>query len=458
MENKLFIILQVALNIIRGLLYPLTVEIIGNIVPAVRKRKQFELLNNVDPQSKSFNEDNKVAEIAFEVSSEGELEQVRPLINHYLKKGNRVELIYSSESVEKKCQALAVEWKDHLRIYRLPLLTYFFVNIFSGQSLSSWMTARRLVLCRYDFFPELLLLGKRDHTRFVLVNASLKNKEKLNPIRSFIYRNTFLLFDSIICASGRDLELFTKMGIDPNNLVVFDFRIIQIEKRTRAATATLSNFINELSPIFEKYSKDKRLVMGSGWPNEMEIFADTEFVSKILLGELFVAVAPHKLGADHLKTLESSINKVADKIKANIPVYFYSANLAEEQKRNLIADFMDGPGIFVITTPGILCELYHFFGHSFVGGGHGRSIHSVLEPFVANSMVYCGPKTHRSTEFDFVKSFDDNSIVVIEKLRDFYSVFKNRRQSKNDENDHHNFIDSYTTKFEKVLSFLHLGA
>ncbi|MCK5882131.1 MAG: hypothetical protein KAG61_00465 [Bacteriovoracaceae bacterium] len=457
MENKLFIIFQVALNIIRGLLYPLTVEVLGNLIPAVRRRKLFELLNKVDPLSKSFYCENKVAAVAFEVSSEGELEQVRPLINNYLKKGDLVELIYSSESVEKKCQSMAVQWKGMLRIYRLPILTFFFFDLFSGQSLSSWMTARRLVLCRYDFFPELLLLGKRDHTRFVLVNASLKNKESMNPLRNFIFRNIFSLFDSIICASGRDLELFTKMGIDPNHLVVFDFRLIQIEKRVSSSDATLSKILTDFAPIFDKYPAAKRLIMGSAWPNEMEVFSDSEFISKIVLGDLFVAVTPHKLDEKHMNSLTNSIEEISDKFSANLPIYIYRSTLSVEQKRDLIADFIERPGIIIVATPGILCELYNYFGHSYVGGGHGRSIHSVLEPFIANSMVYCGPKTHRSTEFDFVKSFDDNSVTVIKELSSFYKIFRPKLNQINDEIKHGEFIHSYTSKFEKVVTFLHLG-
>ena len=43
------------------------------------------------------------------------------------------------------------------------------------------------------------------------------------------------------------------------------------------------------------------------------------------------------------------------------------------------------------------------FGHAFVGGGFGVSIHSVMEPFLAKSKVMCGPKVNRSTEFDMIK-------------------------------------------------------
>ena len=56
------------------------------------------------------------------------------------------------------------------------------------------------------------------------------------------------------------------------------------------------------------------------------------------------------------------------------------------------------------------------FDHAFIGGGHGRSIHSVLEPFFGVSHIYCGPKVHRSTEYDFVKNKTPHFIHIVEKL------------------------------------------
>ena len=51
----------------------------------------------------SFGNDGVVADYAFECSSEGELEQVVPIINYLLSRDKKIELIYCSESVHHKC-------------------------------------------------------------------------------------------------------------------------------------------------------------------------------------------------------------------------------------------------------------------------------------------------------------------------------------------------------------------
>ena len=69
----------------------------------------------------------------------------------------------------------------------------------------------------------------------------------------------------------------------------------------------------------------------------------------------------------------------------------------------LVAEFLNKPGVILINLKGVLCELYKFFAISFVGGGHGVSIHSVMEPYIAGSRIFCGPKVFRSTEFQFIQ-------------------------------------------------------
>ena len=79
-------------------------------------------------------------------------------------------------------------------------------------------------------------------------------------------------------------------------------------------------------------------------------------------------------------------------------------------------------------TPGVLLEAYTFFGTAFVGGGHGRSIHSVLEPFLAGCNVFCGQKTHRSTEYDLVADISPSSIFVVYELGMFATILNKKSE------------------------------
>jgi 3-deoxy-D-manno-octulosonic-acid transferase len=71
------------------------------------------------------------------------------------------------------------------------------------------------------------------------------------------------------------------------------------------------------------------------------------------------------------------------------------------------------PQVVVLNLKGVLCELYSVMGHAYVGGGFERSVHSVLEPFVAGCKILCGPKVHRSTEVEAIQSVAPLALTVI---------------------------------------------
>ncbi len=148
----------------------------------LRRRKGFEHKNRRDSGCRSFSKDDLIADIAFEVSSEGELEQVRPLVMHYLQCGKRVELIFASESVEKKCLKLYCEYPEQLRIYRLPIISFH-------KTIRSWATASHLILCRYDFYPQLLLYAAVKGRKLSVVSGSLKNKQIEKGFSRWFYQN-----------------------------------------------------------------------------------------------------------------------------------------------------------------------------------------------------------------------------------------------------------------------------
>ena len=84
--------------------------------------------------------------------------------------------------------------------------------------------------------------------------------------------------------------------------------------------------------------------------------------------------------------------------------------------------------VSLMLVPGIFCELYANFGQAYVGGGHLKSIHSVLEPYLGGAQIYCGPKTYRSTEFDFILGHSPKTISELSKtLKTFMIMWWRKR-------------------------------
>lgn len=402
--------------IIAWCLYPLVGFLLPQLSSWARKRKEFELRNHTDPAARWHDK----ADICFEVSSEGELEQVMPLVEYYLLKKRIVELVYSSESVEKKIKGLSGTYPENLFIYRLPLITFSpFFNL-------NWVKANILVLCRYDFYPHLVLLGLKKK-KFILLSASLKGKK--NPL-SVPYE----FFDLIVCASDKEKVSFENLIGTKVPLMTLDLRGTRIISRLENAPNTLkkvSSFLEKLETLPPK----SRIILGSAYPNELKIFENKEFCEEIAKGNIHVCIAPHKLDKESVSNILNLIPKHLSlvSIRDNSPL-----------------DSL--PGVSLMLVPGILCELYSFFGHAYVGGGHLKSVHSLLEPYLAGTKIYCGPKTHRSTEFDFILGNSNESIAVVTNPKDFYDYFITGKEINRSPD-----LEKFKEGLGKIISFLDLG-
>jgi 3-deoxy-D-manno-octulosonic-acid transferase len=419
MPNLLFIPFLFVLHSLR-----LIVSLLLVAIP--HSRRKFEQKNLLQAGSLSFRRNKEIADFCFEVSSEGELEQVRPLIQYYLKRGHKIELIFSSPSVEKKCIQLQKQFNDQLRILRLPLLTL--------QLLNNWVTAPVIIFCRYDFFPELLLL-KLKAKKFVLVSAAVKKN-------SWFKKNVFLLFDIIVAATAREEERFKH--INPRALTfAFDFRIERITERFLNADTTLTA-IAKLQPYLlhlKRLPSEQRIIIGSAWESDLPIFNDPEFIASIKEGRVHLLIVPHQLDKDSL-----NIKKIQD----------YLSQLGLGNCISVLGKESGDEGLFapivILNMSGILCEFYSLFRHSYVGGGYERSIHSVFEPFFSGSQVYIGPKIHRSTEYDFLAEIAPNEIHVLFHPEQFYTIYMKNKKLIPEQELRNHWRQGAAVKIEQIAS------
>ena len=142
--------------------------LLKGIILRIGQRAAFENRNNWSKIIK------RKARVCFHISSQGELEQIRSLLERLVENGDCVELIFTSPSVEHDISKLKLLYPNHIDTLRLPLLS---LSIFPFLKLSSWITAPVVCLCRYDFYPELLCLSF--FKKMILLNARSVGKGKL---------------------------------------------------------------------------------------------------------------------------------------------------------------------------------------------------------------------------------------------------------------------------------------
>ena len=313
--------------------------VLGIFIPFIRNRLFFEL--------KRQEVDTLHADMAFEVSSQGELEQVFPIINHFLKSGAVIQVIYSSPSLNNEIEKLARDWKGQFFWLRMPIFTYFPLKTPLTSNVWSWLKATRLDFCRYDFFPELVLIAAKRSAR--LYSGTLKNKN-IKGFMGFYFEGIYSLFDRIYCASPVDKGRFLELN-QAQEVFFYDFRQIQILRRLEQKNITL----NPLTMFINDVPKDSLLMMGSCWPNEMSVFADSNFRDELKSGKITLILAPHKLNTGFI-----------DEIISSAKIHFPDFDPTIIQKNGEII-YGKQSNVIVTLLAGVLCEAYSLVKHTFVG-------------------------------------------------------------------------------------------
>ncbi len=348
-----------------------------------RGRAEFEALRD---------EEIPGAEWCFEVSSEGEFEQVKPWLEILMARDVKVEIVFSSPSVLKAVNQFKDRFPSQVRRYPLPLMTH------TPWQLVRDLKAPRLILCRYDFFPSLMSRATvSDVTAGVVWASFVGKREKLKRTSGrYLFRYLYSIFRWVIPATQLDEVLFKRLG-NVDVLPSLEMRVPQIHQRVARAPETLLQKFphwNQFLAQLEKFPKEKRLILGSFWPVDLAMFKDSELVSDIKQQKRMVTMVPHQLSLEAVEILS----------KVGLEVQVIDANWQGK---------VEPSKVYLINLKGVLCELYSVCGLAYVGGGFGRSIHSVMEPYVAGAHVICGPRTHRSTEAENILSISSQHLVIL---------------------------------------------
>jgi 3-deoxy-D-manno-octulosonic-acid transferase len=126
-------------------------------------------------------------------------------------------------------------------------------------------------------------------------------------------------------------------------------------------------------PLVKKFKGgEKVLVIGSCWPEDMELLAP--FINEYQDRLKFI-VAPHEINEGFLTSIEQSIQAKS--------IRFSNPGTAPEDAQVLLIDNM-----------GMLSQLYRYGEFAWIGGGFGKGIHNVLEAACYGVPIFFGNKNY----------------------------------------------------------------
>lgn len=382
--RALLILIYLTQRSLGSILLPVTF-----LLPGLRRR--FFLENK-----ECTNRENLQASVCFQFASEGEFEQILPLASSLLSKGENIELVHSSTSVLKNVKKLEQQYPNQVKRYLLRLLNPF------GVGLRSWMTAPKLVMCRYDFYPELLLLSYQKHT--VLVWASLiKYRKGLHFWQRYYYQKVLGLFEDIYASTVNDQKKIFELT--QKTSAVVDFRFLRIIERLQNAKVKIDHVIPQFT-LFREMPASQKIILGSAWKEDL-------FLLDAIPKDILVFFAPHNLTEKNYEWLRRSTRRKV-------------LRLHSQTSKDEVIKFLENKNqaslLIYLDFKGVLCELYTEFDFAYIGGGFGKSIHSVMEPFLAGCQVFTGPKVDRSTEFELIQEAFPQWIHKVHSKEEFANL------------------------------------
>ncbi len=315
--------------------------------------------------------------IWFHVSSLGEFEQARPVIENLKSQHPQTDIILtffspSGFTIRKNYQFAEVKylpadlpgnasyWIEHIR----PDLAVF---------------------VKYDLWPGFLSALEKKNIPAILISAHWQPGKLFGswsvPLTTLYLKK----FRRIFLQRSEYVSYFNQQGFE-NVSVAGDTRI----DRSLALPLEADTKIPGLLQTFSLYD----MVAGSTWPEDENLICDIVNTSAFR-----IIIAPHDISSSRISGLVSKLNVKYSK-------------LSELKKED------DAAQVLVVDSIGLLAYLYKSGKVAYVGGGFGKGIHNILEPMAFGKPVIFGPLYEKFPEaVDAVRNGNGLTIMNTQDLK-----------------------------------------
>ena len=308
--------------------------------------------------------------IWIHVSSVGEFEQARPLIERLKEKGERTKVVltfFSPSGYEMRKNYDKVD-----KVYYLPFATRRNAKRFLVA-----LQPKMAIFVKYEFWPAYLRELKKRQIKTYSISAIFREKQLFFRWWGKWYLKLLRCFTHIYVQDENSLALLAKHGI-PHVTIVGDTRFDRVQDVMKG----LSNH-ERLIPVADFTEGAERVIVaGSTWPKDEELLA--QYMSQQLSDishQTKLILVPHEIDEKHLHFIFNLFQGRMVKYSA------VSHHPSAVSRKNILAQ----ANVLVIDTMGLLSSIYRFGQVAYIGGGFGVGIHNTIEAAVYGVPVIFGP-------------------------------------------------------------------
>ena len=305
--------------------------------------------------------------IWIHVSSVGEFEQARPLIEELRIKNEELKIVltfFSPSGYELR--------KNYDKVDAVRYLP--FATRRNAKRFLELLEPRMAIFVKYEFWPAYLRELHRRSIPTYSISAIFREKQLFFRPWGGWYRRLLTYFTHIYVQNEESRILLAKYGIDQAS-VVGDTRFDRV--RTVMAQAQTAN-AERLAPIREFTAGCERVIVaGSSWPQDERLLV--QYVENH--PEVKLILVPHEIDEKHMHFI---FNLLQGRCVRYSDVRCQNSDVI---RRSL----MQHMNVMVIDTIGLLSSIYQVCQVAYIGGGFGVGIHNTIEAAVYGVPVSFGP-------------------------------------------------------------------
>lgn len=303
------------------------------------------------------------------VSSVGEFEQARPLIEHL--KSNKEHLKIVLTFFSPSGYELRKNYDKADAVLYLPFATRRNARRFLDA-----LQPKTAIFVKYEFWPAYLReLKKRAIPTYSISAIFRPNQLFFRPWGKW-YLNLLRCFTHIYVQDEASLQLLQSRGIDQCT-IAGDTRFDRVRDVMASMAESQNSRAERLAPIAQFVKGSERVIVaGSSWPKDEELlvrYIQAHPETKLIL-------VPHEIHDEHMLFIFNLMQgRFVRYTRAN------ETSLLHAQ-------------VLVVDTIGLLSSIYRFGQVAYIGGGFGVGIHNTIEAAVYGVPVLFGPNYHHFRE------------------------------------------------------------
>ncbi len=308
--------------------------------------------------------------IWFHVSSVGEFEQARPILEQLRATGNPYKVLltfFSPSGYEMRKNYNQVD-----KVTYLPFATRKNVRRFLDA-----VQPAMAIFVKYEFWPAYLKQLKKVEVPTYIIAAIFRETQLFFKPWGGWYRRLLHCFTKLYVQDEASKDLLARYGIT-NVSVAGDTRFDRVTRIAKEAKEIelAQHFCNYVDPLDPQPQKKKIIVAGSSWPQDEELLA--RYLQE--RDDVRLILVPHEIHEEHL-------HSIFQQFQGQLVRFTRATYNNIGQTRVLLLD-----------TMGMLSSIYRYADVAYIGGGFGEGIHNTLEAAVWGVPVLFGPKFHKFRE------------------------------------------------------------